>query len=627
MAEDTGRCTWFEDRSHNSSEDLFHARECKYSTRDYYINNNRCIFHYPKSEYSDEDSIILEDKLRLMLKLRQEYWVDSFGNKYIDLYGFEFPNSFHLSSVLKESHIEHPLCLQEAQLPAAYLFNAVLIGANIANANLQDANLYRAKLQGSNLTGTILIEVNLNEANLNDACFDGTQLQGAKLHNSYLPGVRFFLTNFQGAILRNARLQGADLSTAYLQGADLSRAQLQGADLSRAQLQGAKLVEAHLQGAKLMEAHLQGADLRGASLQGANLEFAKLQGVKLIRSKLQGVNFKGADFSSSTTFRPKPEWEQWISDEMKGGLEAAKLQFANMGEGKSISLNFNRIIDCKLLDEIVDSIETNIKGRGVLSKSNNGHYLLDTQPTSFRNAKLQGVDLSHAIIAGTDFSTANLDASILRNVQFDKRTDKSDENQSTIWRNKWNRHNRWNKPEKLGWLRKLLTNIPFIGRRIKKRIESKQDQWPELPIFNGANIEAADWADNREAQRNFVYAEYIRQFKKTHPIIAAIWWLFADYGRSLLRWAVWSLGFAAAFGAIYHWVLGPESFVVAAGTKLTPLLRSFYYSVVTFTTLGFGDIVPKTDPAAFWVALEVALGYVMLGGLISIFAVKIARRD
>ena len=52
-----------------------------------------------------------------------------------------------------------------------------------------------------------------------------------------------------------------------------------------------------------------------------------------------------------------------------------------------------------------------------------------------------------------------------------------------------------------------------------------------------------------------------------------------------------------------------------------------YYSVVTFTTLGFGDIVPSQPWARGIVALEVVLGYVMFGGLISIFANKLARRS
>jgi len=51
-----------------------------------------------------------------------------------------------------------------------------------------------------------------------------------------------------------------------------------------------------------------------------------------------------------------------------------------------------------------------------------------------------------------------------------------------------------------------------------------------------------------------------------------------------------------------------------------------YYSLVTFTTLGFGDIVPLTNWARVVVGLEVLVGYIMLGGLISIFANKLARR-
>ena len=55
----------------------------------------------------------------------------------------------------------------------------------------------------------------------------------------------------------------------------------------------------------------------------------------------------------------------------------------------------------------------------------------------------------------------------------------------------------------------------------------------------------------------------------------------------------------------------------------------WYYSIVTFTTLGFGDVTPKPDDGSMQgvVAFEVLLGYVMLGGLVSIFTNKLARRS
>ncbi len=54
---------------------------------------------------------------------------------------------------------------------------------------------------------------------------------------------------------------------------------------------------------------------------------------------------------------------------------------------------------------------------------------------------------------------------------------------------------------------------------------------------------------------------------------------------------------------------------------------SFYFSIVNFTALGFGDIVAANSEARFLVGLEVVFSYIMLGGLISIFANKFARRS
>jgi hypothetical protein len=120
--------------------------------------------------------------------------------------------------------------------------------------------------------------------------------------------------------------------------------------------------------------------------------------------------------------------------------------------------------------------------------------------------------------------------------------------------------------------------------------------------------------------------DYIEELRDSSPWGSFkfwVWYIFADCGRSFLRWASWSVVFALFFAYIYHW-MGASHF------KLDHLDFSFlamtYYSVVTFTTLGFGDIKPLTETAAMVVMAEVILGYIMLGGLISIFANKVARR-
>ena len=93
--------------------------------------------------------------------------------------------------------------------------------------------------------------------------------------------------------------------------------------------------------------------------------------------------------------------------------------------------------------------------------------------------------------------------------------------------------------------------------------------------------------------------------------------------RRLSIWVGWSVFFALAFACIYY-LLGESAFAI--DYLDWGFSTMVYYSVVTFTTLGFGDVTPLTQLAAWWVMAEVIFGYVMLGGLISIFATKLARR-
>ena len=52
----------------------------------------------------------------------------------------------------------------------------------------------------------------------------------------------------------------------------------------------------------------------------------------------------------------------------------------------------------------------------------------------------------------------------------------------------------------------------------------------------------------------------------------------------------------------------------------------FYYSIVTYTTLGFGDVIPCTKIGQIIVVAEVIFGYLTLGLRVSILANKVARR-
>ena len=92
-------------------------------------------------------------------------------------------------------------------------------------------------------------------------------------------------------------------------------------------------------------------------------------------------------------------------------------------------------------------------------------------------------------------------------------------------------------------------------------------------------------------------------------------------GASLLTWglASWIIVMALTFAGLYGFV---EIDYGDYPTRLSPI----YFSVVTLTTLGYGDGLPASLPAQALVITEVIMGYMMLGGLLSIFATKMGRR-
>jgi hypothetical protein len=96
-----------------------------------------------------------------------------------------------------------------------------------------------------------------------------------------------------------------------------------------------------------------------------------------------------------------------------------------------------------------------------------------------------------------------------------------------------------------------------------------------------------------------------------------------DYGRSLSPVVFLAFGLAALYGAIYS--LYPET--LDYGGRCRTWFTPFYFSIVTYTTLGFGDVKPASLIGEIIVSTEVILGYTTLGLLLAVLAEKLARRS
>ncbi len=116
-------------------------------------------------------------------------------------------------------------------------------------------------------------------------------------------------------------------------------------------------------------------------------------------------------------------------------------------------------------------------------------------------------------------------------------------------------------------------------------------------------------------------------------LVRTFWWI-SDYGISTKRIIFTFFGLALLFAAVYSLFafLSPPG--VVSNLEVEPhlplwhygllvFLRPVYFSVVTMTTLGFGDIY--ANARSIWghilLTFQVILGYVLLGALVTRFAV------
>ncbi len=237
---------------------------------------------------------------------------------------------------------------------------------------------------------------------------------------------------------------------------------------------------------------------------------------------------------------------------------------------------------------------------------------------NFHQASMAATIWNYANLRRTHFDHSDLSASEFLNSDL----------YGTDFRNAIMSEVKWNSGYRIT-VRRL---IPSFERRNTPKIEKTL-------------VAGASFANSRAFERYIKDEQYIQELKenaKTNFLlrfVLGLWNITCDYGRSFFRWSFWCLFFVTLFGFIFaDYTISPKwGFIADFADSVNPQLNyaldtaktwysPYYFSIVTFTTLGFGDVTPLNLAGQVWITLEVILGYVMLGGLISIFANKLARR-
>ena len=164
--------------------------------------------------------------------------------------------------------------------------------------------------------------------------------------------------------------------------------------------------------------------------------------------------------------------------------------------------------------------------------------------------------------------------------------------------------------------------------------------------FSGVGLDSARVEEELKSKlkRNLRQLCWEKRYRKNpfYNFFRPFWWV-TDYGSSTIRLFYTFLGISLIFSALYliphilldqiPWVnypfvggleLDAGKYPEIGGFNNTQILmllwtRAFYFSIVTMTNLGFGDMYayPLSSPGHILVGIQVILGYVLLGALIT----------
>ena len=341
---------------------------------------------------------------------------------------------------------------------------------------------------------------------------------------------------------------------------------LENANLKHAHLENANLVEAHLENANLVEARLENANLVEAHLENAYLVGAHLKNAHLGFAHLKNANLNSAHMENVNLARANLKNAHLLS----ANLECAFLAAAHM---ENVNLQRANLENAILVE---------------------AHL----QDTLFEIAKLQGADFSGAVVNGGTL--------ICDSCEVDQDT--------------------------------MFEAVALGNMRI----------YPNIKQLLEYNVRRKNWEKwYRGKSKNKLV---IKMHQLLTCPVRLFWWI-SNYGLSTWRIILTFLALSVIFATIYfvwgaldyyHFGVKEQPGIVndlfvsiAAKEEMSELyysgmvyFRSIYFSIVTMTTLGFGDMYANATHLGYrwWfghllLMLQVILGYILLGAMVTRFAV------
>ena len=348
------------------------------------------------------------------------------------------------------------------------------------------------------------------------------------------------------------------------------------------------LREADLPGANLFRADLTDANLGGADLTDAYLSRADLPGADLGDADMTGVDARNATFDTSTRRIPLG------GPRRPGNPTADNTPTPRYGIAK-------------------DAVERGLITAHDVSKY---HSYPNLEDAICENADFRGAEFTNARLYQADLTNARINAE----TKFDNQTE------TTIYE----RDHTLN-----GWFTKTTDTGAKAGAWVHRRLERL--------LKNNALSERSRESHVRKQEAERTHHCWSADWPPTNGDSLSHWgrWTvltlsggLTRHGESLRRVVVWAIGVVLTAAFLFPWVGGFHSQSkdhtfrlvlggpVDIGEIVTTYGQSLYFSVITFSTIGYGDLSPRGVGSQVLVGLESLLGAL----LVALFIFVLGRR-
>lgn len=456
---------------------------------------------------------------------------------------------------------------------------------------------------------------------------------GSFLHNSAINGE----ISFESCSLHSANLVDAELEHVNLKNADLTNSNLKEVSLLAAKLQKADLKAANLSSAYLKHANITEANLGGADLSYAWLEKVKASGVNMSRAKLDDVFGKSSDFSNAQFWEAEIsegnfEWASFVGADFS---EATFTGVVAMADFRDASMQAADLSNSDLSSSQFDNAElrfANLTNSWLVNSSFVGANLrrATVDGTNFSRSDMSGCDIEDTALIRTNLRQTNLENTRVFGCQF---VDVQIDHETNFGENCW-----YEVTQMDGVKSDRNPNVARISQ-LDKAVWTYR-AYQQLLRENALPDKVPRYyVREKHARRKLALAE--NDYLKWLKLSLARWtMLYGEsswrvVGTSIVVILVWTVFYLFA-GGIEETVDSSDSVTHSLDLPFGPLLDSppelattifanLYFSVVTFTTLGYGDVQPSTGAVQLLAGIQSLLGAALIALLVAVLSRRVMR--